>query len=231
MTFNPKRILLKKINIKLNIFSLILILIALLSVHSLISNSCDKSEDIFINKIKYRLIVIILTSPDNMKNRDVIRKTWISEKNENIKHLFAIGTLDIQSEQIETLESEQQKYNDLLLLPKLEDSYNTLTKKVLQTFEKIYEQYNFDYLLKCDDDTYVFLHQLMINLDSWDSKKTEKELYWGFFNGKAQVKRSGPWKEPDWNICDYYLPYALGGGYVLSYNLVKFIALNANLLR
>ncbi|KAK0176378.1 hypothetical protein PV328_000522 [Microctonus aethiopoides] len=201
MTFNPKRILLKKINIKLNIFSLILILIALLSVHSLISNSCDKSEDILINKIKYRLIVIILTSPDNMKNRDVIRKTWISEKNENIKHLFAIGTLDIQSEQIETLKSEQQKYNDLLLLPKLEDLYNTLTKK------------------------------LMINLDSWDSKKTGKELYWGFFNGKAQVKRTGPWKEPDWNICDYYLPYALGGGYVLSYNLVKFIALNANLLR
>ncbi|KAK0086164.1 hypothetical protein PV325_003669 [Microctonus aethiopoides] len=200
-------------------------------LHSLISNSCDESEDILINKIKYRLIVIILTSPDNMKNRDVIRKTWISEKNENIKHLFAIGTLDIQSEQIETLKSEQQKYNDLLLLPKLEDLYNTLTKKVLQSFEKIYEQYNFDYLLKCDDDTYVFLHQLMINLDSWDSKKTGKELYWGFFNGKAQVKRTGPWKEPDWNICDYYLPYALGGGYVLSYNLVKFIALNANLLR
>lgn len=58
-----------------------------------------------------------------------------------------------------------------------------------------------------------------------------RELYWGFFNGRAQVKRAGPWRETDWILCDYYLPYALGGGYVLSQGLVKFIADNANYLR
>jgi galactosylxylosylprotein 3-beta-galactosyltransferase len=32
-------------------------------------------------------------------------------------------------------------------------------------------------------------------------------------------------------LCDQYIPYALGGGYVLSVDLVRFISANANILR
>ncbi|CAK9818268.1 Beta-1,3-galactosyltransferase 6 [Anthophora plagiata] len=140
-------------------------------------------------------------------------------------------TLDILPEQRETLHSEEQKFNDLLLLSRLPDSYGTLTKKVLYAFKEIYEYFNFDFLMKCDDDTFVLIHKILKELDKWENKGTKKELYWGFFNGRAQVKRSGPWKEMDWILCDYYLPYALGGGYILSYNLVKFIASNADILK
>ncbi|CAK9818537.1 Beta-1,3-galactosyltransferase 6 [Anthophora quadrimaculata] len=140
-------------------------------------------------------------------------------------------TLDILPEQRETLHSEEQKFNDLLLLSRLPDSYGTLTKKVLYAFKEIYEYFNFDFLMKCDDDTFVLIHKILKELGKWESKGTKKELYWGFFNGRAQVKRSGPWKETDWILCDYYLPYALGGGYILSYNLVKFIASNADILK
>ncbi|CAK9826667.1 Beta-1,3-galactosyltransferase 6 [Anthophora retusa] len=140
-------------------------------------------------------------------------------------------TLDILPEQRETLHSEEQKFNDLLLLSRLPDSYGTLTKKVLYAFKEIYEYFNFDFLMKCDDDTFMLIHKILKELDKWESKGTKKELYWGFFNGRAQVKRSGPWKEMDWILCDYYLPYALGGGYILSYNLVKFIASNADILK
>ncbi|XP_075213649.1 beta-1,3-galactosyltransferase 6-like [Lycorma delicatula] len=55
-------------------------------------------------------------------------------------------------------------------------------------------------------------------------------LYWGFFDGRAPVKRVGKWKEENWFLCDRYLPYALGGGYVLSHALVKYISRNAELL-
>uniref|UniRef100_A0A1I7UGX4 Hexosyltransferase n=1 Tax=Caenorhabditis tropicalis TaxID=1561998 RepID=A0A1I7UGX4_9PELO len=56
-------------------------------------------------------------------------------------------------------------------------------------------------------------------------------LYWGFLDGRAKPFRKGKWKEPEWNLCDRYLPYQLGGGYVLSYELVRFLALNAPLFR
>jgi galactosylxylosylprotein 3-beta-galactosyltransferase len=193
---------------------------------------CSPEEPILNSKLKHRLIVLIVSSPENLKRRDTIRKTWsVDDYGSTVKYFFAIGTLDILPEQKNTLQSEKEKFNDLLLLPTLQDSYNTLTKKVLYACQYIHEYYNFDFLLKCDDDSYVLMHKILRELDQWESKGTKKELYWGFFNGRAQVKRNGPWKETDWILCDYYLPYALGGGYILSYNIVKFIANNANVLK
>ncbi|KYN00172.1 PREDICTED: beta-1,3-galactosyltransferase 6 [Cyphomyrmex costatus] len=183
------------------------------------------------NKPKYRLIALILSNPDNLERRNTIRKTWLAESDATVKHFFVVGTQDILPEQRNTLQSEKQKFDDLLLLPRLQDSYGTLTKKVLYTLKAVHEHYDFDYLLKCDDDSYVVVHKLLKELDKWQSKGTRRELYWGFFNGRAQVKRSGPWKETDWILCDHYLPYAVGGGYVLSYNLIEFIAKNADILK
>ncbi|KAJ8920912.1 hypothetical protein NQ315_015705 [Exocentrus adspersus] len=56
-------------------------------------------------------------------------------------------------------------------------------------------------------------------------------LYWGYFSGNAKIKTTGKWAETDWIASDRYIPYALGGGYVLSKNLVTYIAKNANNLR
>lgn len=57
-------------------------------------------------------------------------------------------------------------------------------------------------------------------------------LYWGYFSGQSHVNsNSGKWMESDWFLCDYYLPYALGGGYVISRNIVDFIGKNVDLLR
>lgn len=222
----------KKLHVKLNIPTLLIILlIVFLCIRYLPSTKCSLNEQEVRNKTKFRLIVLILSSPDNLERRATIRKTWLAQKQARVKHFFVIGTLDILPEQRETLHSEQQKFDDLLLLSRLPDSYGTLTKKVLYAFKEMYEYYEFDFVMKCDDDTFALVHKILKELDKWDSKGTRKELYWGFFNGKAHVKRSGPWKEIDWILCDYYLPYALGGGYILSYNLVKFIAINADILK
>ncbi|KAF7386546.1 hypothetical protein HZH68_013678 [Vespula germanica] len=222
----------KKYHFRINIPTLLVTLSFLfLCVHYLSSAKCSSSDQMIQDKSKFRLIILILTSPENLEQRDTVRKTWLSEKHASVKHLFAVGTLDILPEQRDTLLSEKQKFNDLLLLPKLQDSYRTLTKKLLYSFKEIYEYYDFDYLLKCDDDTFVLVHKILKELDKWQNKGTKRELYWGFFNGKAQVKRSGPWKEMDWILCDYYLPYALGGGYILSYNLIQFIISNMEILK
>lgn len=223
----------RKLFIRANALLLLLVLaFVFLCVHYLPTRRCSTAESSAMEgKIKYRLVILILSSPDNLERRGTIRKTWLVDYHATVRPLFVIGTLDILPEQRNTLLSEKDKFNDLLLLPKLQDSYSMLTKKVLHALKSVYEHYNFDFLLKCDDDSYMLVHKILKELDRWESKGTKRELYWGFFNGRAQVKRSGPWKETTWILCDYYLPYALGGGYVLSYNLVKFIATNVDILK
>ncbi|XP_014476379.1 PREDICTED: beta-1,3-galactosyltransferase 6 [Dinoponera quadriceps] len=223
----------RKLFVRSNALLFVLVLaFVFLCVRYLPARGCSTNESPATeDKSKYRLVVLILSSPDNLERRDTIRKTWLVDHNAMVRPLFVVGTLDILPEQRNTLLSERDKFNDLLLLPRLQDSYGTLTKKVLHALKSTYEHYDFDFLLKCDDDSYVLVHRILKELDRWESKGTRRELYWGFFNGRAQVKRSGPWKETDWILCDYYLPYALGGGYILSYNLVKFIASNTDILK
>lgn len=224
-----------KYYIKVNIpVVLVGLSIVFLCLHYVLFTRCSydkQNDDIVKNKSKIRLVVMILTSPENLERRNAIRHTWLSEERATVKYLFVIGTMELAAGQKDTLDSEQQKFHDLLLLPKLQDVYGVLTKKVLYGLKEIYDRYDFDFLFKSDDDTFVILDKILRDLDQWQNKGTKKELYWGFFNGRAQVKRTGPWKETDWVLCDYYLPYALGGGYVISYNLVKFIATNMDFLK
>lgn len=219
------------------------------------------------------LIILILSAPANANKRNTIRQTWLklsdrghksnSDSTFKTKHYFAIGRLGLNNGLIKKINDEQLKYNDILILPMF-DSYSNLTYKVLKSFEWLNEHYDFGvtfkYVLKCDDDSFVRLDNLIHELQQLEllyikSDKppvTEKvspyvtvnmpkdfdhvvmstpDLYWGYFKGNTKIKTVGKWKEDNWILCDYYLPYALGGGYLLSKSLVSFIAQNANYLK
>ena len=64
----------------------------------------------------------------------------------------------------------------------------TLREKVLYSFvwvDKFFKHLRFDYLMKCDDDTFMVLDNILEEL----SKRTSKNsFYWGFFDGRASVK-------------------------------------------
>lgn len=221
------------------------------------------------------LIILILSAPENFAKRNTIRETWLKLKNRahhtdgdylNFKHYFVIGGLGLTVDKTKIINSEQLKYNDILILP-LYDSYSNLTQKVLKSFGWLQGQYefgvDFKYILKCDDDSFVridnLIHEiaqieliylknvrqylefanantspyLRVNLQANELKaeRGDLSLYWGYFNGNAKIRRSGKWGENSWINCDNYLPYALGGGYVLSKNLITFLAQNADYLR
>lgn len=163
------------------------------------------------------------------------------EKPLNLKvaHYFVVGTETLSTQDALKLSKEQEKNKDLLLLNNLSDSYANLTQKLLLTIEAVNNIKTYKYVLKVDDDTYVKLDYLLEDLYEFDRNVEKKqysldklrpELYWGYFNGKANVQRRGQWKEANFNLCERYLPYALGGGYVLSKNLVDFVATNSHWL-
>ncbi|XP_055389425.1 beta-1,3-galactosyltransferase 6 [Condylostylus longicornis] len=162
--------------------------------------------------------------------------SYIPSRDIKIKHFFAIGTKDMDVTLKNKLDNENSKYHDLLFIEDLVDSYSNLTKKLLKSIEILSNTQNFDYILKVDDDTYVKLDYLANELVSYDRKllrianveqdKLLPELYWGYFNGKANIKTKGIWKETHYNLCNHYIPYALGGGYVISRNIALYIKNN-----
>lgn len=245
----------------------------------------------------YLLVVLVLTSPHNIEQRNAMRETWLNlrprmingsigsdyqkdvtfvpkvmrnsfleiesvdqqmihlQNYQNwitssripnvkvldlkIKHLFAIGTLGLTEHLQSEIKSEQKVYNDLMLLEDLEDSYKNLTLKLIKSMQKLNRTTpNYKFVLKSDDDSYVKLDYLTLDLIQYETKlkamKKNQEtldnldLYWGYFQGRANIKKSGQWSEVNYNLCERYLPYALGGGYILSKNLVKYIAANGD---
>lgn len=177
--------------------------------------------------LQAKLFILILTGLNNMHERDALRQTWLNNIGSEVIFRFAIGVKSLDISTREKLERENTVHKDMLLLSTVSDSYQGLTNKVLEAMIWVDKTVDYEYLLKVDDDTFVRVSNLMSQLHH----KPKERLYWGFFDGRANVKQGGKWQESDWNLCDKYLPYARGGGYVLSSDLVHFIASNHELLQ
>ena len=170
------------------------------------------------------IVILILTGPRNQEQRESIRETWLSNIPMDVTSLFVIGTKGLSIEETAALVVENSTTGDLLLLPDLKDSYGALTTKILQTFMWLDQHVDFKFVFKGDDDTYA---RVDVIVEELRARKASK-FYWGFFDGRAKVKKSGQWAEKNWFLCDTYVPHALGGGYVLSSDLVCYIAENGN---
>jgi galactosylxylosylprotein 3-beta-galactosyltransferase len=173
------------------------------------------------------LTFLILTGPKYYDRRNTIRETWLSNLPSDVKAYFVIGTATLLPEELGTLEYENSLHEDLILLRDFYDSYFNLTAKVLKSFEWVDRNVETKFVFKGDDDSFVNVDRLYQEL----TRIQCDNLYWGFFDGRANVKKTGQWAEKDWVVCDHYLPHARGGGYVLASKLVSFIAQNSQLLK
>ncbi|CAO4366463.1 unnamed protein product [Caenorhabditis nigoni] len=176
------------------------------------------------------LFVSVLSSPNETERRQNVRETWfrLSAKGPSVFIAkFVVGTMGLDSEERKILEEENAKFGDLSFLERHEEAYDKLAKKTLASFQNAYDNFKFKFFLKTDADSFVRITPLIMNLKTVQHPM----LYWGFLDGRAKPFRKGKWKEPEWNLCDRYLPYQLGGGYILSYELVRFLATNAPLFR
>ncbi|KAE9538082.1 hypothetical protein AGLY_006054 [Aphis glycines] len=163
-----------------------------------------------------RLLVLVLSAVKNLNRRDAIRETWAQTK-EDVKILFVVS-------KDKSLNAEKLVHEDLVEVDE-KDEYKLLTHKIIASFSSVYH-INFDYLLKCDDDSFVNMPSIVNELEHMPKKR----FYWGYFDGSASIKRKGKFKETQWIACDRYLPYALGGGYVLSKDLIIYIVKNRDYL-
>lgn len=186
------------------------------------------TRDVDANKHKHQkfLVIMVLSSPKGKERRDGVRQTWMKgyrDRTPKVCIIFSIGTQGLSSQDVRALISENSTHGDLLLLPHLHDSYNNLTRKVLESFVAINNFYNFTYLMKCDDDSFVVLDTILKELSA---RKSKRNYYWGFIYSQSVVRQQGKWAEEKWFLCDTYFPYAAGGGYVVSQTLVGHLSAN-----
>ncbi|XP_037356323.1 beta-1,3-galactosyltransferase 6 [Talpa occidentalis] len=178
------------------------------------------------------LAVLVASAPRAAERRAAVRSTWLAAgaAGGDVWARFAVGTGGLGAEERRALEREQARHGDLLLLPALRDAYENLAAKVLAMLAWLDEHVAFEFVLKADDDSFARLDALLAELRARDPAR-RRRLYWGFFSGRGRVKPGGRWREAAWQLCDYYLPYALGGGYVLSADLVRYLRLSREFLR
>ena len=176
---------------------------------------------------KLTLAVFVMSAPNHLENRNVIRQTWAARVPDYSKVFFALGTGNLGIGEKKNIAGEVDKYGDLVILDNFEESYSTLTQKLVKTLKWADDNLQTDYFMKVDEDTFVRLDQVLMELKS----KPKQKLYWGFFDGRAHVKKIGKWAEKGFVLCDRYLPYALGGGYVLSSDLVSYVSKNSDMFQ
>lgn len=152
----------------------------------------------------------------------------------SVEYRFVVGSLGTSRTQLNQMQYEAAQEKDMIFLPQLQDSYRNLTQKLLMSIAAVSADLHFEYLLKCDDDTYARVDRIAAELYAYNevlgrqsyAPNPRPELYWGYFNGRANVKRGGKWQESNFKMCDLYPPYALGGGYVISGGLAQYIRAN-----
>ena len=142
---------------------------------------------------------------------------------------FVLGGATLRGDVTDRILTESQEHQDMIILHDVTDSLVTLTKRTIKGFKFAVKEFSFSYVLKCDDDTFVDVRRIASELQL---RKNHKRLYWGFMIGNNGVIRYiGVYKETEWSLCDKYIPYALGGGYLLSRDLIELLVRNEPYLK
>jgi galactosylxylosylprotein 3-beta-galactosyltransferase len=126
----------------------------------------------------------------------------------------------INSETIDTpLLNEIYHHNDIIVLQNT--SIYLSSRQLLSAFNWAIKNAQFKYLLKCNDASYVSMRGIVGELKR--NILPAGMAIWGYFVGNENVTRTGLKSERVWNQCVTYLPYAEGGGYVVSRDLVAMV--------
>jgi len=176
------------------------------------------------DKEKKKLLIGILASYDRANRREAVRETWLKyakDRESEWTYKFFLATPSDPAKWDEA-QKENEKHGDIEFLDFV-DSYRNLSLKTLGITRWAVNNYNFEHLMKTDDDAFVRIDRLMKTLDS-----APKEKYFAGISNGAYTPDRDPGSA-------YYVPADLfpgssgpnvitGAGYILSYDCVQFMA-------
>ena len=178
------------------------------------------------------LLVLVISGVTGADRRKAVRNTWIKETRRlqpKVDTRFVIGTDGLSNEDLISLRVEQGWFGDLVFLRDVHDNYHNLTRKVRNAYVWLVQHAEFSYVLKTDDDTFIAVKPL---LEELVRRPKPGRLYWGYMHTNYPVLRDDERNaEPNWFMCQTYIQYASGAGYILSADAVQAIANNVHMLQ
>jgi hypothetical protein len=138
------------------------------------------------------------------------------QEKERLVLRFVIGNA-VNSSVDDMLMSESTKFHDIVRVPIVEDYFN-LTLKTGEFLKWAVASYNFDWVFKCDDDSFVRVDKLLETL----AAKGTDHLYLGKIWTGTPVDRRVDKYTPSRS----YSKFAAGAGYALSHDLASYIVRN-----
>jgi len=177
------------------------------------------------------LLIMVPILPKSFRSREIIRSTWYKGLNDSkdVMLRFAMATAGLDDADVTSqLATENRTHGDLIYFDNLGEGREVLTNKTLLLMQWAYSNVNFSYLLKCDDDTYVFVERMITELKK---RPSATRLYYGKVQTNGNPQPAGVWKDTSWKLGKTYLPFAIGGGYILSSDLIRLIIENIEYLQ
>ena len=104
--------------------------------------------------IEQEFIMLIMNCKKYMKKALFQKHTWLKTIPTYLKYYHVIG-----DESLETAYKFDNENN--ILWVKVADDYNSLPKKVISDYEAVYDNFNFKYLFKTDDDQILVKPQFL----------------------------------------------------------------------
>ncbi|XP_035848124.1 UDP-GalNAc:beta-1,3-N-acetylgalactosaminyltransferase 2 isoform X4 [Sander lucioperca] len=125
------------------------------------------------------------------------------------------------------LHQESLRHGDIVFLDVV-DTYRNVPSKLLQFYKWSVGNADFNLLLKTDDDCYIDVDSVFMKIDHKGLKRSN--FWWGNFRQSWAVDRIGKWQELEY-ASPAYPAFACGSGYVVSHDLVQWLASNADKLK
>lgn len=168
------------------------------------------------------LFIGILSAGNHFAERMAVRKSWMQHKlitSSKVVARFFVA-LHGRKEVNLDLKKEAEYFGDIVIVPYM-DAYDLVVLKTVAICEYGIRTVAANYIMKCDDDTFVRVDAIMK-----EARKVHegRSLYIGNMNYYHKPLRHGKWAVTyeEWPEEDYP-PYANGPGYILSSDIAQFI--------
>ncbi|XP_069601948.1 UDP-GalNAc:beta-1,3-N-acetylgalactosaminyltransferase 2-like [Ranitomeya imitator] len=125
------------------------------------------------------------------------------------------------------LQAESRVHRDMVFVDVV-DTYRSVPRKLLLFYRWLEAAVTFTFLLKTDDDCFIHLDNVLRALE--DGSVQGPNAWWGNFRLNWAVERTGKWQELEY-MSPAYPAFACGSGYVLSRDIVQWLAANADRLQ
>ncbi|XP_075711187.1 UDP-GalNAc:beta-1,3-N-acetylgalactosaminyltransferase 2 [Rhinoderma darwinii] len=139
---------------------------------------------------------------------------------------FAQHRSTLAEEEVQ-LQAESHTHGDMVFVDVV-DTYRNVPRKLLLFYRWLGASAVFDFLLKTDDDCFIDLDNVLRALN--DKKVQGPNAWWGNFRLNWAVDRTGKWQELEY-MSPAYPAFACGSGYVISRDIVQWLAANADRLK